>query len=100
MRHYSYSEKMSRHEKRLYNNSMKIRQSRNHKGRGLKRPYVVQVFFNEDEKEFIARQSFEAGLSDSTFIRQLAIKGKWKNSLDSLRSAQRLSVREFDGRRR
>lgn len=99
MQHYSDGKKLTQHEKKLYNNSGMIKQSRNGKGRGLKRPHIVQVFFNENEKEFIARRAFEAGVSDSTYIRQRMIKGHWKADLDALRESQP-DVREFDARRR
>lgn len=56
---------------------------------GIKRPYPIQVDVTKEEDEFIARDSFDLGLTKTEYIRQAMFSGKQlKEELDVLREAQ------------
>lgn len=68
---------------------------------GLKRPNPVQVNFNDEELEFIARHVYDIGSTSSTYGRERMLPRHWKKRLEQLRKLQNYKpLYELDGRRK
>lgn len=75
--------------------------TRGRKASGLKRPYIVQVAMNEEEFEYISRQSIDSGVSSSAIGRTVMLPPDWRKRLEKLRKSQdNKSLAELDGRRK
>jgi hypothetical protein len=56
---------------------------------GLRRKSPLQVHFDDDEKEWVAREAFEGGISRAAFIRNLTFTKNWRKRLQELRHKQK-----------
>lgn len=75
--------------------------TRGRRATGLRRPNIVQVTFNDQEAEFIARKSIESGISSATYGRMLMLTRDWKETLIQLREDQHNApLHKLDGRRK
>ena len=61
---------------------------------GLRRKKPLQVHFNDDESEWLARESFQQGISRAALIRKLAISENYGEGLVYLRKQQKLVPRK------
>jgi hypothetical protein len=66
----------------------------------LKRPGQVNVTMSQEQKEYVARKSFEIGLSGNAYIRSRLFRNGWRDELYNLRMSQPEDLRELDPRRR
>lgn len=56
---------------------------------GLRRKFPLQIHFNDEEKEFVARESYASKISRAEFVRTLVFFDGWKNRLFKLRVSQK-----------
>ena len=60
----------------------------------------VNVTMSSEQREYVARKGFEAGLSANAFIRSKVFRNGWRDDLYNLRMNQPEDLRELDPRRR
>ncbi len=56
---------------------------------GLRRPYDVSLALDQNEYEFLARQSHARKISRADLLRYGFFKSDWRNQLDALRLTQK-----------
>jgi hypothetical protein len=61
---------------------------------GLRRKKPLQVHFNDDESEWLARESFRHGISRAALIRKMVIVENYFQGLVYLRKKQKLVPRK------